>query len=513
MKLQKKEWALAFLTAFLGGMLTHLYMFTNNLLTWDGVLNSHTPQELTSSARPFLVYFTGISSDYNLPMVIGTLSVFFLSMTAVALTECFQMKNPWVIMLTALFVVTFPAVAGTFCYLYTADGYMAAYLFSVLAFLLAKRCAVGYADNRRGRFVDCRKWGWLFGGILLAVSLGIYQAYLGVTVTLCMLDLLLSLIETDWKEIGRRTGRYALMGISGYLEYLIAVRVMSAVKHIPLSGYSGTDRMTGMVLSDIPRGIVQAYRNFISFLVNGNVLTANIWMRIAMAVLVIFCIAVYGYALFRGKRERGLVRILCAALLTALLPLGATLYCVIYPDTFVYILLRMCWVLYFIFALALAERYVEREYIQRGCLAASAVMVFQFYLLSNITYYNMNEKYEKSYALAIRVADRIEQQEEYHPWIKAVFLGEDPDYNKYPTTESTREDLSGIYPAKGDFFLNNEEKFKEFLSDYLCISLADADEEELKKLNKNPIVQQMGTFPAADSVQVVDGILVVKIGE
>lgn len=498
MKELKKEWKLAFLTAFIGGMLTHLYMFTNNLLTWDGVVNSYTPQELTASARPFLVYFTGFSSDYNLPMVIGALSVFFLGLTAAALVECFQMKNTYVICLTSLLVVTFPAVAGTFCYLYTADGYMIAYLFSVLAFLLADR----------------RKWGWTAGGFLLCLSLGIYQAYLGVTVSLCILALLLSLVDLEeLKEIGAKTVRYALMGLSGYIEYLIAVKAFGALKQIPLSGYSGTDRMTGMVFSEIPRGIVEAYRNFFSFIINGNVLTVNIWMKTAFILLALFASAGYAAAFIRKGRHRHPVRIFGAAVLTALIPLGATLYCVIYPETFVYILLRMCWVLYFVFALVILERYTDKPWLRVSCLAVTAVMVFQFYLLTNITYYNMNEKYEKSYALAVRVADRIERQEEYHPWIKAVFLGADPDYLKYPTTESTRDTLSGIYPARGDFFLNNDTKFKEFLSDYLCISLADADEKELEALKKNAAVTRMGTFPAADSVQVIDGIMVIKISD
>lgn len=494
----KTEWKIAFWVALVSGMLTHLYMFTNNFLTWDGVINSYTEQELASSARPFLVYLTGYSSNFNLPMVIGTLSVLFLSFTAVALVETFELKNTLSIVFTSLLVVTFPTVVGTFCYLYTADGYMLAYLFSVLCFLWAER----------------RKWGWIPGGILLALSIGTYQAYLSVTVTLCILQLLLCLLEEEkWQRIWQKIGRYALLGVSGYAEYLLSVKIMLALKQIELSGYSGTDRVTGVVLSDIPKGIVAAYRNFFGFGLSGNVLSTNLLMKAAFYILIVLCIVIYIVTLFRKKRIQSFYRVGMIVLLVALIPLGGTIYCVVYPDIFVYILLRMCWVLYFVFALVLLERYAKQAYVQWVGLIATFLMVFNFYLMSNIVYFNMNEKYEKSYALAIRIADRIEQMEEYHPWMKATFVGAQPDYNKYPTTESTLEQLQGYYPAKGDFFLNSADKYYEFLSNYLCISLAETEKEEEKAVLENPIVEQMGTFPAADSIQVIDDILVIKMSQ
>ena len=140
-------------------------------------------------------------------------------------------------------------------------------------------------------------------------------------------------------------------------------------------------------------------------------------------------------------------------------------------------------------------------------------MVFQFYLVSNIVYYNMNEKYEKSYALCVRLADRIEQQEGYYPWIRTLFVGAKPDDAKYPSTEVTTDVLSGYYPARSDFFLNSTDKYAEFFSHYLSISLAPVSDEEEEDFLQRDDVKNMDTFPAEDSVQIIDGILVVKMSD
>jgi len=171
----------------------------------------------------------------------------------------------------------------------------------------------------------------------------------------------------------------------------------------------------------------------------------------------------------------------------------------------------MPWLLLFLFVLALAEQ--GKAVVQTTVTVLTAVMAFEFYLMSNVVYFNMNEKYEKSYALCVRLADRIEQKEEYYPWMKTLFIGAEPDYRKYPSAEVTDEVLAGYYPARSNYFLNSTDKYLEFFAHYLNISLAPVSEEEEKALLKRDEVQAMDTFPAENSVQVIDGVMVIKMSE
>lgn len=498
----KREWKLAFLTAFIVGMLTHAYMFTNNLLTWDSMFSLYAPQEMTGLGRPLLRLFCAVSTDFNLPMVLGTLSVLYLGLAAAALTECFSIRSRAGSILTGAMTAVFPVVAGTFCYLFTADGYMLAFFLSVLSVVLAERA--------QGTARQCVPW-IAAGAAVLAGSLGIYQAYFAVAITLCILKLLLLLLkESSWSVLFRRMGVYLAMGGAGYALYLLLVQVSQRLRGTELLSYNGVDRIGNFVLADVPRGIYTAYRQFFSFVLRSNVLTANGIMTVCLAGLALLGVVVYLYRLCMCSEKR-LLRLAVAAVFVALLPVGATIFCVISPDVFIYILLRMPWLLFFVFVVALAEQ--GRPSVQIVTMVLTAVMAFQFYLVSNVVYFNMNEKYEKSYALCVRLADRIEQTEGYYPWMKTMFIGAEPDYMKYPSSEVTKEVLSGYYPAKSDYFLNSTDKYLEFFAHYLNISLAPVSEEEEEALLLREDVQAMDTFPAESSVQVIDGVMVIKMSE
>ncbi len=501
----KSSWKTAFLSAVIIGVVTHIYAMTNNLLTWDSLWNLYSDQDMLSSARPFLTYLCGISSYFNLPLVNGVLGICYLGFSAAVIAEIFHIESPVFLVLISGLLVTFPTIVATICYMYTFDGYMLALLLSLLAFPVTER----------------KKHGWILGGFLLAVSIGTYQAYFSVTIVVCILSLLLALIEDEWKIILKKVKNDMLMGIFGYALYVVSVLFMQAAKAVELSRYSGTDRVVTPVLEDLPRGIYMAYRNFGSFAIVANVLTANGFMRAAFYTLAAMCVVLYSAAFIQRGRIKDMARIFFAALLVALLPLGATIFCVLFPDTFVHLLMRMPWVLLLMFPLVLAERYTKsngQELRQKAalmcqwlCAAASFLMVFNFFLVSNIVYYNMNERYEKSYALCVRIADRIEQTEGYYAGMTAAFLGGLPDDTQYPHSEETSWILRGYYAAGGDYFFDRADAYISFLKHYSSIHLQEAPLEKQLALSQTEAVENMGVFPAQDSVRVIDDVLVVKM--
>lgn len=92
-----------------------------------------------------------------------------------------------------------------------------------------------------------------------------------------------------------------------------------------------------------------------------------------------------------------------------------------------------------------------------------------------------------------------------------AFVGGEPDFNKYPTTEATLEVLRGYYASRSDYFLDKTDSYVTFFKHYLNISLLEATDEEEYAVSQTEMVQNMGTFPAKDSVRMVDDILVIKM--
>lgn len=149
----------------------------------DGLSSMYFDQNMITSGRWFLSVACGFSSYFTIPWIIGLIGLLWLALTAVALTELLELADPLVIMAVSGLLVSFPALASTFAYVFTMDGYMMALFLAILAVLLRKT-----------------EKGWLAGAVCLAFSMGIYQAYLPFAILLCVYVILLFL----WK---RRAGR------------------------------------------------------------------------------------------------------------------------------------------------------------------------------------------------------------------------------------------------------------------------------------------------------------------
>ena len=127
---------------------------------------------MLSIGRWFLPVVSGISSFYDLPWVTGLMAILFHAIGAVAIVEIFNVKKAVTACLIGATVVSFPTVTSVMMYNYVADGY-------AVSFFLACLAAVCFA---KGKWKD-----FIIGALLLALSSGIYQAYVSVTITLLLL--------------------------------------------------------------------------------------------------------------------------------------------------------------------------------------------------------------------------------------------------------------------------------------------------------------------------------------
>ena len=142
--------------------------------------------------------------------------------------------------------------------------------------------------------------------------------------------------------------------------------------------------------------------------------------------------------------------------------------------------------------------------------AGALLLCWQYFLSDQIAYFNMTERYEKTYAYCVRLADRIEQTPGYYTGMPVMMIGV-LDENKYPVTDITSDVTERIYGSTGDMLIYKGEQFQAFMEHYLNVSLnVITDDEKVVEIYNSDAYREMDSFPAADSVKVVDGILYVK---
>lgn len=507
------EWKTAFVSAFVIGLLVHLPVLVMDVPNHDGLASMYFDQNMITSGRWFLTVACGFSSYYTVPWVIGLLGLFWLACTAVAITELLEIKDKLIIILVSGLLVVFPAIASTFAYVFTMDGYMMALFLAVLAVLLTQKS----------------KYGFVAGAFCLAFSMGTYQAYLPFAILLSIYSILILAMEDGKiKEKVKRGLNYLYMGVLGVALYYLILQVLLKVQGKELASYQGISGMNaGAEGKSLVEMLLPMYTDFVSFTLKGNVLFQNVFSAAALVVLVILTALVLLKLICERKWWKSPFFFVIIILMAVGLPVATNIILLISPDVTYHLLMRYQWILYPILMIAFVNRYgceMDRAHAKAGkespkaqkghlkawgvCVAAT-VLLFCYVLTDNIGYTNLQRRYEKTYAYCIRLLDRIEQTEGYYQGMPIAIVGV-VGYVPYPETDITGDVTSGMIGISGDHLLYTGTNYEEFMKHYLGATLNFLSAEETADIYYSEEYIAMESFPGETSVQIIDGVLCVK---
>lgn len=499
----KKEWKIAFTTVLILGLCIHMPMMMRDIPNHDGLDSMHFDQNMITSGRWFLSLACGISSYYTLPWLIGLLSILYLGLAAAALTEFLDLKSAGAIVAVSGLLVSFPTLASTFAYVFTMDGYMLAVFLAILSVLLTKKY----------------KRGFVAGGICLAFSMGIYQSYLAFAVLLSIFGILMIATEQGAvKEKILRSLKYLYMGILGAGSYYVILQVLLKIQGKELASYQGISGMGTVESAGIVGTIKKMYTDFFAFTLDGNVLMNNVFSIGAMVVLAVLLAGVVVACVLKKKWWKSPWLYILLGLLAVGLPIASNMILFISPNVTYHALMRYQWVLFPILFVAFVEK-VCREWFDAGnakvawsnCLMvlAAGILIWNYAVTDNIAYSNLQKKYEKTYAYCVRLLDRIEQTEGYYQGMPIAMVGVVGD-EVYPMTDITQDVTANLIGMNGDYLLYTGQNYKLFMEHYLGAHLNILPPEAMADMYYDERYVQMNSFPAADSIQIMDGVMYIK---
>ena len=528
----KKTWKLAFYSAFLLGLLVHIYRFTNLLPNHDSLYNFYSSQNMVASGRWFLSIACSLGSWFDLPWVNGMLSLTFLGLTAAVITEVFRMKNPCLILLSSGLLVSFPAITATMHYEFTADGYM-------ISMFLA---AIGVCLTRM-EFVEKRYWKrMVLSGVCICLSCGIYQAYASFAFILAVCYFMTELLENRWeqKRYWKWIGiQFAVFGAALAAYYLVWKIALYALQ-IPASSYLGIDKVGVMGVKRLIYAAIDIIRVFVRFFLEWNILQYGVTVY---SVLNILFLGAFGLGLFQAVRTSGCgknrVHLLLLLLCVASLPFGCYVWMLTSPDvTYRVIMLQSVSILY-IFMAVIFDRWIYGQGKKRqgnAALVLLTAIVFNNSVAANMSYAYMEKCYEATYADAVELTTRVHllddgtiryvalcgsleswQQEDHFdpsrlrqlgawkhmdktiltPQFLALYTDFDLSYYRINGLEHPLVENEPNIPAPYDW---------EFR--FPTLSAADT-----LALSQTEAVVNMPIWPARDSVQVLGDTIVVKLSE
>ncbi len=522
----KTEQKLAFGVTFFTGLLIHMPAYLMDVPNHDGLASMYFDQNMITSGRWLLGLACSVSSYFTLPWLIGILSLFWVSVAAVLLTELLQPASKTVSCLMGMLLVSFPALASTYAYIFTADGYMLGLALAIGAVLCTARF----------------KRGYLWGAVCLACSLGIYQSYLPFAMLLSLYMVLTILLrpalgistreetaagregtaDTTAKEKLRKVLPYPIMGALGFALYEIILHVLLLIQGKELDTYQGINSLEGSASSlSFVSKILGVYRDFFAFTLKGQVLFHNVVSLVLIAIVVLRFMGSVVFLAVQMGYPRKILNVLWVLLFILICPICTNVVLLISPDVTYHLLMRYQWVLYLILMLAvsdracnLANKLPDTEKQEKGAeillMAACFALVIFYGVTDNIAYSNLQKKYEKTYGYCLRLADRMEQTEGYYQGIPVAMIGVVSE-DAYPQTDITGDVTAGMIGMTGDYLLYTARNYQAFFKHYLGITMEIVSDDQMGEIYYSDAYQSLDTFPGENSMKVVDGILYVKL--
>lgn len=529
----RKNWKLAFFSAFVTGLLVHMYRFTNTLPGHDSLFNFYGTQNMVQSGRWFLAAACSFSSFFDLPWVNGILSLVWIGITAVVITDIFRLHNPVLILLVSGLLVTFPAVPQTFYFQYTADGYM---LSMALAALTVRFSLIG--ERRKSRL--------FLSFCCITLTCGIYQAYVSFALVLSLCYLIVELLENRYEQrlymlwIRNQVLIYGFGMIAYYVIWQIA---MVCEGNVQPSNYMGIQVIGQMGVQTLLRGVVQTIVSFFSAFVVWNFIQRGLTVYAALNILFLLA-AVYIVAAAVAKSKlytRKFHMVLFFLSLTAI-PFAAFIWYFTSPDVQYATRMEQSICLIYIMAGILAARWVKPGKSDAAALLL-AVIVFNNSVTANMFYQYMHRCYEESYATAVEIAAHVHllddgsqkgivivglmkrnRNEEYKDdsVMKELALLKSVYTNLFGAGSCPALFLSEVVGMELSYYKVNPE------AELPVVDLEDnnwpvsggwtwrfplAGEEVKAKMIETEQVAGMPVWPAADSIQVIDDLIVIKLGE
>ncbi|MDO5546741.1 MAG: glucosyltransferase domain-containing protein [Eubacteriales bacterium] len=530
----KKEWKLAFLSAVIVGFLVHTYKFTNYFPNHDGLFNFWSTQNMVASGRWLLAPACALSSCFDLPWIVGILSVVFMALTAVFLTEIFEMKNPCLIVLSSGLLVSFPAITETMFFEFTADGYMLAMLLGTVAVYLTK--LPGGIHWKNG----------IAAAVCICLACAIYQAFVAFTFVLAVCYFMCELLENRqetgayWKWIACQ----AVVFTAGLALYYGIWQLIMKLSGITPASYEGISSIGAFSAGTLLTAAKQCLTSFVWFFLERNPLqygfsVYSVLGSLFAAAFVIACGAAFHAGGLRKRPVEAVLFFLCILSL----PFGCYLCYFISPGVEYYTRMLQAIVVLYILLGVLCERWGNGMGKNLVMLLLVGVILNNS-VTANVCYAYLNRCHEQSLATATELSTRIHLEDDGTAE-NVAFIGSIG--GNWTITEEEMMDASGLGtlgPLKmvNYSLLSDHDLIVLFLDRYLDFTLEYyrthdtelpiyqfsqtapvpqdyilrfpmADQETVEELSSSEAFAQMGLWPGKDSVKQIGKTIVVRFSE
>ena len=494
---------------FIIGMLAHSYMYFNNavsndslneFITWDNVrqFKSETGRGLVVF---YLQYIRGI---ITVPYLVGFFSLAYISISLYLISKIFDIKSDiTLILISAIMVLNMTVISLTATYMHDLDVDMLAMLLATLSIYLLTKYDKGY----------------IYGIIPLSISLALYQAYISFAITLIIFKFILDLInKKDYSEVLHYCAKSILMIIGAGLLYLILVKIIVSVTGIEI--VKGKYNSIAKLLTLTPENLVVYIKNTWIYTVGKLINPPTILNEHLNITIHIFLLLLIFYFIIKNiiLNKIDIKSILIVALLVIITPIAMNISRVLMRD-FSHDVMHYSIFMIYLLPLLFVDREIHRKdflELKNKAYPITVLLIIVFVMFGNFRFANTaylikDFEQDANMSLFTRINYDINKVDGYIDGETPVaFVGR-------PLSQIRRNrdftlKITGMSRSFVPYY-SYSERYKAYFNYILMMDTIFVSEKEIDRIREDQRVINMPVYPLKDSIQMIDGVLVVKLGE
>ena len=490
-----------FFSVWFWGFVAHLYMYMNRIVNHDTVYALKSSGSSIASGRWMIYILDEISFKFNnhyiTPWGIGFLTIFLYAVSACVLVKTFDIRNKPLCSVLGALLITYPTVTSTNLYISTAHYYALAFLLACGSVLLIRMCSTVPAV--------------LGSSLMIACSLGIYQAYLPFVLSMYVLLVLLDCLcrETATSDIIKTALKLLATLFGGLVFYFVIHRCFLHLTATQMNIYMGLETMGKIDISSIPSILKKCYSSFFGlFRENYCGVNHKPWLQLLMLLCCLFSVGSVSFIIMK-KRIRPLhIFFCCAAIL--LFPVAINAICIMtQAEEAICTMTVYATIFVFIIPICIADRLsacmtLNRAFVlEMGLCLALGTASFYYTTLANEAYLSLEYSNQNINAYYTELAAQIKSLDGFSTDLQVAFIGENQD-DSIPELNFDYV-IRGTLTPSVQMNIYSREYFMTMHCGYGCTFVTDTE-----YLENDARVKAMPAYPSNGSICIIDDVIVVK---
>lgn len=435
---------------------------------------------------------------YSMPTFNGFVAILFVALATCVIVKLLDIKNDFLCFVIAGIMVSFPVITSLFGYVFTIHFYMLAVFMGIEGVSLI--CE------------DSPYWKKVVGIILAGFSIGIYQAYIPMYLTLTLMFFFKYVYENSKsiKEYVLKAVGLAICTVLYMAVYFVMNKIYLTVYNVQLADYQGISSMGKSSLGEYIHRVVVAYKEFFvptaknPYYMYSGTIRAVYYLVMLLTVAYVIKMLVEAKGNISKQIFMGICIILfplCSNFVFVMADMSVTHSLMVYSQVFVFIMLAFS-------ADKIELTNTKGNITKRVALVLLSFTILMYCRYDNRCYLKADLMQQQAISYFTTMVTQIKSLDGYNDDMPVVFCNryqiDDKSWTGMPELRDIKiEPYGNLYD-----YLNNY-RWYFFMNDwcgYEPVVESDID---------NPILdteeyQQMPHYPDDGSIKIIDEKIIVK---